>query len=157
MYHTQPGPSLQIVSFLPYDIAVAFVNPNGITVYSNSPFLVRKAVFHSCPAAKLMWLNPFCRFRLVNHWSARVWSHSSLMRGSRYLVGLEMLLCLLQSMTGLRNTSILHTNSIGAPVASRENLILPVRGCTSRYFRCCCFPAQVVLSTATVRIFACGC
>ena len=31
--------------------AGAFVSPNGMTRYSNQPYRVRKAVFHSSPSA----------------------------------------------------------------------------------------------------------
>jgi len=83
-----PSKSLKIVSIISRNVAGALVNPNGITVYSNKPFLVQKAVFHSSPAVIRIRLYPFFRSNLVNHFPPRVLSGSSLMSGRVYLLGI---------------------------------------------------------------------
>ena len=133
MYQTYPSSSLWIASIISCNMAVAFVNPNAISVHSHSPVVRRKAGFHWCPAATRMRLNPFFRHNLVNHLPPRVLSSSSLMTGSGYLSAMVRRLCALDSTTRLRDPSVLRTISMGAPIAKREGQTSPVVRFSSRY------------------------
>ena len=156
MYQTQPSWSLTIVFIMSWKVSVALVNPNGICIYSKSLFLVRKDVFHSCPAATLIRLHTHLRSSLVHHLTPQVMSSSSLMSGSAYLFGMERRLSSSEATTSLRDLYLLRADRIGSPVAEREGRTLAVCRFSSR---CFCNPsssAYVVLQTAPLRIFSCA-
>ena len=134
-----------MVSIISWNEAGALVNPNGITVYSKDPWYMWKAVFHSSPSAILMRLYPFLRSNLVNHFPPLVLSKSSLMSGKGYLLGMVRRLRAWESTQSLREPSFLRTNRIGAAVAERDRLTLPVGRFSVRLVRRASFSSHVVL------------
>ena len=78
--------SLKIVCMISWNDAEVLVRPNGITVYSKSPGLVRKSVFYSASAVIHIRLYQFFSSNLINHFPPLVLSSNSLMSGSGYLL-----------------------------------------------------------------------
>ena len=87
-YQIYPSIPFKIVFNISWNDAGVLVKPNGITVYSKSPCLVWKAIFHSSPAAILIRFYLFFRSNLVNHFSALVLSSNSRMSCRGYLLGI---------------------------------------------------------------------
>ena len=132
------------------------VRPNGITVYSKSPCLVWKAVFHSSPTAILIRLYPFFMSKLVNHFVPLVLLSSSLMSGRRYLFTIVRWFRALQSTQSLRHQSFLRTNRIVAEAAEQDCQTFYVGIFCCRYFPRASSSFYVGLQMAPVGIFTFG-
>lgn len=67
-----------------WNMAGALLSPKGITVYSRFPDRVWKVVFHSSPAANIIWWYPWRREGLVYHCAFERRSSVLRIRGKGY-------------------------------------------------------------------------
>ena len=121
-----------------YNDAGALLWPNGITIYLQSPCLVRRAVFHPSPAAILIMWYPFFRSNLVNHFPSLVLSSNSLISPHWYLFRIVRRFSALQSTQSLIDTSFFCAKRIRAAAAEQARCTFPVGMFPAGSFRRLC-------------------
>ena len=93
----------------------ALVNPNGITLNSNNPYLHANATRCWCSGAMHIWWYPHYKSRLLKTQCPFRWSSSSSMHGKGYLSNLVLAFSDLKSTHNHKLPSFLRANNTGCP------------------------------------------
>lgn len=102
--------SLSIQLIIHWNTASAFVSPNSMTLYSNSPNLIWKAVFHLSPFLIRIRLQAPLRLIKVNHFLPQSRSRNSVISGKGVQSLIEISFNYQQSITSLSLLFFLGTN-----------------------------------------------